>query len=73
MVAVPADTPVTVAVVPAPTILATPEALLLHVPPGVTSVYVPVVPLHTSNGPLIAAGEVFTVTVAVRWQPPVNA
>lgn len=67
MVAVPVVAPVT-----------TPDAeptgaiavlLLLHAPPVVASVSVIVAPTHTLLLPVIAAGEVLTVTVAVVAQP----
>lgn len=38
---------------------------LLHVPPVVVLVSVMVLPGHTADGPAIAAGGPFTVTVAV--------
>ena len=50
-------------------IVATPVALLLHVPPAVASVSVVVLPAHNDNVPLIA-DTVLTVTMAVAIQPP---
>jgi hypothetical protein len=41
----------------------------LHVPPPAGSVNVIVNPWHTIPGPLMAAGNVFTVTVFVFTQP----
>ena len=50
-------------------IVATPAALLLHVPPAVASVSVVVLPRHNDKVPLIA-DTVLTVTTAVVIQPP---
>lgn len=46
--------------------------LLLHVPPGVLLLSVVVLPLHTSVVPVIAAGNGFTVTVAVVKPVPIS-
>lgn len=70
IVDVPADTPVTIPVVPP--INATPVALLLQVPGALASVSGVVSPAHTSNVPLIRAGNGFTVTIAVIIQPVGN-
>ncbi len=70
IVAVPAEIPVTTPVV-LPTV-ATPGALLVHVPPGVASVNVIVEPTHTADGPAITAGNAFTVITLVVEQPPPN-
>jgi hypothetical protein len=71
MVVVPADTPVTIPVV-AP-IVAIGKLVLIHVPPGVRSVSVIVVPGHKADGPAIVAGNGFTLITAlpdmVRVQP----
>lgn len=61
------DAPVTKPV-PAPTD-ATPVALLLQVPPPVLCVSNIPKPKHISDGPSIAAGDVFTVISRVREQP----
>lgn len=66
---VPAATPVTVPVVPDPATVAVPVALLLHVPPGVTSVRLMEAPVHTTELPEIAAGWGFTVTIDEAAQP----
>jgi len=49
--------------------LAVPEALLLHVPPGVVLLRVVVRPMHTFWIPNIGFGSGFTVIVLVRSQP----
>jgi hypothetical protein len=67
MVEVPAPTPVTT---PAPDIVATAGALLLHAPKGVALLRVIVLPTHTAvPPPVIAAGREFMVTMAVVIQP----
>jgi hypothetical protein len=43
--------------------------LLLHVPPGVISLTEVVIPSHTDNVPVIAAGKGLTVTVVLALQP----
>ena len=48
--------------------VATPE-LLLQTPPGTPSVRVVVRPTHTLEAPVIATGEVLTVTCVLLWQP----
>ena len=60
---VPSAMPVTIPE-PVPTV-AIALLLLLHEPPGVISINVIVLPIHTLPGPVIGAGTVFTVTVAV--------
>lgn len=60
--AMPADTPVTIPVADTDPVSG---ALLVHVPPGVTSDSVIVLPTHTEAGPLIADGPALTVTVRV--------
>lgn len=55
---------------PAVLIVATDAAELLHVPPAVASESVAVVPMHSADGPLIAAGVAYTVTTAVTVAPP---
>ena len=67
MVAVPADTPFTIPVVP---IVATAVLLLLQVPPAVASVKGMVWPWHTPVGPAIATGDGFTAIITVALQPP---
>jgi hypothetical protein len=68
--AVPADTPVTMPLVPT---VAMPVAPLLHVPPGVASARVVVAPTHMAGatGGVIAAGRALTVTGAVTKQVPI--
>ena len=63
MVVVPAEIPEANPVV-AP-IVATTVLELLHVPPPVASVSVPVVPVHKFVGPAIGSGAAFTVTLIV--------
>jgi len=63
---VPAVTPVTTPVLPT---AATPELLLLHVPPDVVSVSAVVVPVQTVLLPVIALGDGLTVIVVVVKQP----
>ena len=68
MFTTPADTPVNTPVaVPMVAMDVTPH---IHVPPDVASLRVIVAPTHTDDGPDIAAGEVFTVTVLVALHPP---
>jgi hypothetical protein len=67
MVAVPADTPVTIPVVDP--IVATPVLLLLQVPPPITSVSEMLAPMQKADGPAIAAGVEFTVTTMVTLPP----
>jgi hypothetical protein len=66
MVAVPAPPPVTTPVL---LTVAIPGALLLQLPPGVASASVVVVPTQIPRLPVIKAGDMFTVTVAVLIQP----
>ncbi len=63
MVAVPAETPVTMPERD-PT-LATVVALLVQVPPGMASPNVIVCPTHTPEGPLMGPGVTLTVTTRV--------
>jgi len=53
-------------------IVATPGALLVHVPPPVASVSAPVDPIHTFVDPDIAGGVAFTVIVVVIKHPVPN-
>ena len=62
----PGDTPNKTPVVE-PMVAAAP--LQIHVPPVVASVRVIVLPVQTPDGPLIATGRSFTVTVVVVIQP----
>jgi hypothetical protein len=68
--AVPALTPLTTPV-EEPTV-ATPVLPLVHVPPAGEELSVVEEPVQTEAVPVIAAGWVFTVTVAVEKQPPDN-
>jgi hypothetical protein len=43
--------------------------LLAHVPPATVLVSVMELPAHTDEGPLIAEGAAFTVTVVIAVQP----
>lgn len=70
IVAVPVVTPVIVPVV-APAV-AVVVLLLVQLPPVVASLSVDVAPMHTTAVPVIAAGNGFTVTVAVFVQPVPN-
>ena len=63
MVAVPAETPVTVPD-DVPTV-ATPVDPEVHVPPDVTSLSVVEAPIHTVAVPVIEAGNALTVTTCV--------
>lgn len=51
-------------------IVATEVVALAHVPPVVASVSVMLAPTHKADGPLIAAGNGFTVTVVFLKHPP---
>jgi len=66
MLTVPAVTPVTIPVEPTVAL----PLLALHVPPEVASVNVIVEPTHTAEGPEIAAGNGFIVSVAEALQTP---
>ena len=66
MVAVPTETPVTIPV--ANPTEATPETLLVHVPPAEVLLSVVVAPRHTNGVPDIGA-TVTTDTVATAKQP----
>ena len=70
IVDVPADTPVTIPVTD-PTV-AIPDDPELHVPPAIVLSSVVVSPTHTLMVPVIAGGEVFTVTVFVMMQKLLN-
>jgi hypothetical protein len=63
IISVPAMVPVT-SPVPEP-IVAIPVPSVLHVPPVVASCKVTGDPVHTTEGPVIAADRGFTVTVIV--------
>ena len=67
MIVVPAAIPVAIPV-PGP-IVATNGLPLPQVPPGVASANVVVKPTHTDSVPVMAAGNGFTVTMAVLIQP----
>ena len=43
--------------------------LLVHVPPGIESVRLIVVPVQTVDGPTITDAVGFTVFVFIEWQP----
>ena len=60
--AAPAETPVTIPVLPTDAIAG---LLLLHVPPGAASLSVIVDEVQTNEGPVMAVGKAFTVTVDV--------
>ncbi len=62
----PAETPHMVPEVP---MVATAVLLLLHAPPAVALASVTQEPTQTSDGPVMAAGSEFTVTVVVAKQP----
>jgi len=64
---VPAETAVTTPA-PVPTV-ATVVVLLDHVPPVVVLTNVTVAPAHTGTDPVIATGELLTVTTAVAVHP----
>ena len=71
MVAVPADTPVTIPeLMP---IVAIVVAVLVQVPPPTASVSGVVAPIHTVIIPVMAAGTGLTVTVSTAAQPDGNA
>src|SRR4051812_12928751 len=70
MAAAPGDTPVTTPVIASTA--AIPAAPLLHIPPVTESLSVVVSPTHIPiaiGRPVIATGEVLTVTVVVAMQP----
>jgi len=69
MTVVPTDSPVTIPFVP---IEPTAVLLLLHVPPGVTSLKFVVRPKQTLLVPKILAGNGFTVAIVVVIQPVGN-
>jgi len=69
MVGVPAVTPLTT---PPLEIVASPELLLVHVPPLVPSANVILDPVQTLVGPVIATGVVLTVSICVAIQPVGN-
>jgi hypothetical protein len=66
MVAMPDDVPLTT---PNAFTDAVPDALLLHAPPAVASESVILLPWHTAEGPLMAAGSGLTFTGSVVVQP----
>jgi len=68
MIAVPADTPVTIPEVP---VVAMPAALLLQVPPLVASLNVVVEPEQIVTVPVMAAGKGLTVMPCMAVQPVV--
>ena len=70
IVAVPAATPDTTPVVEFT--VAVPVAPLVHVPPVGEQLNVVVDPAHTASVPVIAPGDVFTVTARVAKQPPAS-
>ena len=47
--------------------------VLLHMPPGVVELSATDEPTHTEPGPVIAAGNGFTVTVVIARQPVASA
>ena len=67
IVAVPAETPVMVAVFPVPVepAVAMPVLLLVHMPPVVRSIHGLVLPVHTLDVPVMTPGGDVTVTVVV--------
>jgi len=65
---VPAAMPFTVPV--DEPIVATPELLLLHVPPDVAELSVLLLPVQMPVVPVIEAGVLFTVNVVVAMQLP---
>ena len=67
---VPADTGV---ILPLPSIVATPVALLAQLPPAVASVRLPGEPIQIAVAPVIADGKGFTVTNCVAEQPVASA
>jgi hypothetical protein len=70
MIATPADTPETM--VPVMVTVAILVALLLHVPPEVTSFRGVVLPTHTDAVPVMDEGSGLTVTTEVTRQPLVS-
>ena len=69
MFAVPAEIPETSPALPAVAVPVEPE---LHVPPAVISLSVVTDAAQTTNAPVIAAGDAFTVSVSVLKQPAGN-
>ena len=67
IVAVPADTPLTIPVSD-PTV-AVSILLLLHAPPGTTSVNIKLAPAQTTDAPVIGPGDKLTVIEVVVAQP----
>jgi hypothetical protein len=65
----PAEIPITV---PLASTGAIPDALLYHVPPEMALLSEVLCPWHTCSVPVIAAGNVETVTIVVAWQPVVS-
>ena len=66
MIAVPADTPVTMPLNEPMEMVAD---ALLHIPPLAVSVSVSVVPVHINPVPVTTVGELLTVTVVVALHP----
>ena len=66
--AVLAVTALSVAVLPVALSMHTDGVVWLHVPPGLASVRVVLVPTHNTADPLIAAGSGLTVMALVIWQ-----
>ena len=64
---VPGDTPVRIPL--DEPIVATPGLLLLHVPPGATSLYSEVSPTQAVAGPRTGPGTGLTVTIVLSEQP----
>ncbi len=67
MIAVPANTPVTIPVLPT---VAIDPSLLLHVPPVVEQLKDVVDAVHTLVVPVMDAGAAPTVAITVVLQPP---
>ena len=65
MLAVPADNPVTVAVLPLPVTVATDALPVVQVPPVAALAKVIVEPMQTEVDPVIAGGAGFTVITAL--------
>jgi len=67
MMLVPRATPLTTPVVLPMVAMAV--VVLIHVPPATASPSVIVAPTHTADGPVMAAGIVYTATVVLTLQP----
>ena len=74
IVAVPADTPVTIPDIPIPigTAVATPVAEELQLPPATESLNAVVAPSHTTAVPFIIGGRAFTIIIFVAPQPSLS-